>query len=100
MTVLVSLMLWRRVPRAVRPLLVAYPLAMAFALTYSGEHYVSDLAAGALLAFAVFRLEPALTRRLRLSAAARAVQRAGRAWTVRSRRTDRPASLPDGRPST
>ena len=29
-----------------RPLLALYPLAMAFALVYSGEHYVVDCIAG------------------------------------------------------
>jgi len=43
---LISLYLWRLVPRRVRPLLVLYPLAMAFALVYSGEHYVVDILAG------------------------------------------------------
>jgi membrane-associated phospholipid phosphatase len=100
MTVLVVIMLWRRVPRWVRPLLAAYPVAMAFALVYSGEHYVTDLAAGVLLAFAVARLEPWATSRLRLSAAGRAVRQAGRAWTARSPRTDPPASPRGGHPRT
>jgi PAP2 superfamily len=49
-TTLFVLFLWGRVHRAWRPLLVAYLLAMAFSLVYSGEHYVSDCLAGALLA--------------------------------------------------
>jgi hypothetical protein len=61
MTVLLAIMLWRRVPRPVRPVLVVYPLAMAFALVYTGEHFVSDLVAGALLAAVVVRVEPWLT---------------------------------------
>jgi membrane-associated phospholipid phosphatase len=64
MTVLLVLTLWRRVPRWVRVPLVLYPLAMAFVLVYSAEHYVVDLAAGAALAVAVARLEPVLTRRV------------------------------------
>lgn len=38
----VSVTLWRRVRRGWRPLLVAYPLAMAFTLVVSGEHYSVD----------------------------------------------------------
>ena len=34
------------VPRWGRPLLAAYPLAMAFALTYTAEHYVFDILLG------------------------------------------------------
>ncbi len=37
---------WRQAPRWTKPLLVAYPLAMALALVVSGEHYVFDIAAG------------------------------------------------------
>lgn len=58
MTILLSAVLWRRVPRAFRPLLVAYPLLMAFSLVYLGEHYVADLAAGAALVAAVRYAEP------------------------------------------
>jgi hypothetical protein len=64
MTVLVVVALWRRVPRAARPLLVAYPLGMAFALVYTGEHYVTDLVAGALCTALVCALEPGLTATL------------------------------------
>jgi membrane-associated phospholipid phosphatase len=64
MTVLVAIMLWRSVPRVLRPLLAAYPLVMAFALVYTGEHYVIDLVAGALLAIGICWLEPRLTARL------------------------------------
>ena len=56
-------------PRWVRPLLALYPLAMAFALVYSGEHYVVDCIAGwvyAVVAFCVGQL------RVRAGRAARA----------------------------
>jgi PAP2 superfamily len=43
---LITLYLWRLVPRTVRPLLALYPPAMAFALVYSGEHYLVDCIAG------------------------------------------------------
>jgi membrane-associated phospholipid phosphatase len=51
---LVTLYLWRLVPRWGRPLLAAYPPAMAFALVYSGEHYVVDCLAGWVYATVAF----------------------------------------------
>lgn len=45
-TMLFAIFLWRRVRWWWKPALVAYPLLMAFCLTYSGEHYVSDQLAG------------------------------------------------------
>jgi membrane-associated phospholipid phosphatase len=51
---LVTLYLWRLVPRWGRPLLALYPPAMAFALVYSGEHYVVDCLAGWVYATASF----------------------------------------------
>jgi hypothetical protein len=45
-TMLVALFFLRRVSRWARPLLLAYPVAMGFALVYTGEHYVIDLIAG------------------------------------------------------
>jgi len=51
---LVCLFLWRVLPRGFRPLLVVYPPAMAFALIYSGEHYVVDILAGWVYATATF----------------------------------------------
>ncbi|MGB0971471.1 MAG: phosphatase PAP2 family protein [Mycobacterium sp.] len=53
MSAALAVFLWRRVHRAWRPLLVAYPLAMAFTLVYSAEHYVIDLLLGWALAAAV-----------------------------------------------
>jgi membrane-associated phospholipid phosphatase len=55
---LFSLYVWQLVPRWWRPLLVLYPLAMTFALVYSGEHYLVDCIAGwgyAVFAFAVVK---------------------------------------------
>ena len=46
---LVILMVWKLIPHAVRwirPLLLLYPVAMAFALVYSGEHYLIDVFVG------------------------------------------------------
>lgn len=51
---LITLYLWRLVPRWWRPLLAAYPLAMTFALVYSGEHYLVDCVAGWIYAVAVY----------------------------------------------
>ena len=66
-TLLIALFLWRLAPRWGRVLLAAYPLAMAFALVYTAEHYVSDILVGwvyALLAFwAVNRMADALAAR-------------------------------------
>jgi hypothetical protein len=45
-TLLVTLFLWRVVARWTRPLLALYPLAMAFALVYTAEHYLFDVLLG------------------------------------------------------
>ena len=45
-TLLITLFLWRSAPRWARPLLAAYPLAMAFALVYTAEHYLFDILLG------------------------------------------------------
>jgi hypothetical protein len=47
-TLLFVIFMWRRVNRWWRPVLVVYPLLMAFSLVYSGEHYVSDCIAGGI----------------------------------------------------
>ena len=49
----IAIFLWRRVRRRWRPLLVAYPLIMAFTLVYSAEHYVIDILLGWVLAVIV-----------------------------------------------
>ena len=43
---LVALFLWPSVSRVVRAALVAYAVAMALTLVYTGEHYVVDILAG------------------------------------------------------
>jgi hypothetical protein len=48
-TLLISVFLWPRVRKRWRPLLVAYPLAMAFVLVYGAEHYVFDIVLGWLV---------------------------------------------------
>jgi hypothetical protein len=45
-TLLITLFLWRSALRWARPLLALYPLAMAFALVYTAEHYVVDILLG------------------------------------------------------
>ncbi len=52
-TLLFVLFLWRRVARWIRGPLIAYAVAMAFALVYTAEHYVADILAGWLLAVVV-----------------------------------------------
>lgn len=56
-TAAIAAFLWTRVGRKWRPLLVAYPLVMAFTLVYTAEHYVVDILLGwALAAAAIFTL--------------------------------------------
>lgn len=43
---LVAVFVWPRAGRALRVVLVLYPLAMGFTLVLEGEHYVADLLAG------------------------------------------------------
>lgn len=63
---LLSLFLWRLLPRWTRPILVLYPPAMAFTLVYGGEHYVVDCLAGWAYAIATFVVvEYAFARRTR-----------------------------------
>jgi membrane-associated phospholipid phosphatase len=64
MTILLVVVLWRRVPRVLRPVLALYPLAMAFSLVYLGEHYVTDLVGGAVFTAVVVYAEPRLLRAL------------------------------------
>lgn len=53
-TLLISLFLVRRMRSRWRHLLWLYPVAMAFALVYSGEHYVSDIVLGWIYCVAVY----------------------------------------------
>jgi len=67
---LIALYLWRVVPRWSRVLLALYPPAMAFALVYSGEHYVVDCIAGwAYAVFAFMSVNWAFARRTERSRA-------------------------------
>jgi membrane-associated phospholipid phosphatase len=60
---LIALYLWRIVPVWSRVLLALYPPAMAFALVYSGEHYLVDCVAGWAYASATFLAVDALFER-------------------------------------
>jgi hypothetical protein len=51
---LITLYLWRLVPRWARVPLALYPLAMSWALVYSAEHYVSDCLLGWVYAVAAY----------------------------------------------
>jgi len=65
-TLLITLFLWRSAPRWARPLLAAYPLAMAFALTYTAEHYLVDILLGwSYTVIAVWVVHRAADRRRR-----------------------------------
>jgi hypothetical protein len=72
LAVVASITLWPLANRMVRALLVLYPLAMGFALVYSGEHYVSELLVGAAYAFGANALAKRGVGRWRTRAAERA----------------------------
>ena len=49
----IAAFLWSRVHRGWQPLLVCYPLTMAFTLVYTAEHFVVDILLGWVLAAVV-----------------------------------------------
>jgi membrane-associated phospholipid phosphatase len=53
-TLLISIFFFRRLHSRWRYLLSLYPIAMAFALVYTGEHYVVDVLAGWIYCIAVY----------------------------------------------
>lgn len=61
---LFTLFFWRRARPWLRVLLAAYPLAMAFTLVYTGEHYVFDVLLGWVYAVAVYGAVTAIEREL------------------------------------
>jgi hypothetical protein len=73
-TAMISIFLWRRVRAIWRPLLVAYPLAMAFVLVYSAEHFVIDILLGwalaAIISLTFDLLDPWWSRRRALKSIA------------------------------
>ena len=72
-SLLIAITLWPRRRRWLRPLVALYPVAMAFSLVFSAEHYVSDIVLGWLYtgtvvvagAFALRRWEARSERRAR-----------------------------------
>jgi membrane-associated phospholipid phosphatase len=60
---LFSIFMWRRVSKWWRPILVLYPLFMAFTLVYTAEHFVTDVLAGWLGAVLVCLVADRLERR-------------------------------------
>jgi membrane-associated phospholipid phosphatase len=68
---LLAVVLWPLVRRRWRPLVVAYPIVMAFALVYSAEHYVFDILMGWLVTAVVCVGFSYLERRLRARRAVR-----------------------------
>ncbi|HZU39980.1 MAG TPA: phosphatase PAP2 family protein [Solirubrobacteraceae bacterium] len=59
---LIAITLWPRAPRPLRPLVALYPLAMAFTLVYTGEHYVFDVVLGWVYTLVAVLLGRALMR--------------------------------------
>lgn len=59
-SLLVAITLWPRKHKWLRPLVVLYPILMAFSLVFAAEHYVSDIVLGwmytAVLSLAVARI--------------------------------------------
>ena len=62
-TLLIAIFLWPLARRA-RPLLVAYPAAMAFALVYTAEHYAADILLGWAYALAALWVVNRVAERL------------------------------------
>ncbi len=61
-TMLVALFIGLRARSRTRHLVWLYPPAMAFALVYSGEHYVTDVLIGWVYAIAVYSVASAIAR--------------------------------------
>jgi membrane-associated phospholipid phosphatase len=72
MSAALAAFLWHRSHRAWRPLLVAYPLVMAFTLVYTAEHYVIDILLGWALAVVVPLVMARVNLRLSRRSAAKA----------------------------
>lgn len=67
---LIAITLWPRRHRWLRPILAAYPLAMAFALIYTGEHYFFDIVVGWAYTIGTVLVTIIVKRRLTLRAQA------------------------------
>jgi len=82
-SLLVAITLWPRRRRWLRPIVIAYPLAMAFAVVYTGEHYVSDVLLGWVYTGGVVLIGEAfllLRRRLRPAVVPATAVAAAGAW--------------------
>ncbi len=63
-SLLIAITVWPRKHRWLRPLVAAYPLAMAFTVVYTGEHYVMDVLLGWIYTVsAVFAVRKVRARR-------------------------------------
>jgi hypothetical protein len=63
-SLLIAITLWPRKRMWLRPLVALYPLAMAFSLVYTGEHYVTDILLGWIYTLvAVFAVRVFMRRR-------------------------------------
>ncbi|HET9876397.1 MAG TPA: phosphatase PAP2 family protein [Mycobacterium sp.] len=82
LTAMVAIFLWRRVRPRWRPVLVAYPLIMAFTLVYAAEHYVFDILLGWALAMIVLLVFDRLEARRRAPARADTATGEPVAWTA------------------
>jgi PAP2 superfamily len=65
---LFTLFFWSIVPWWIRPVLALYPIAMALALIYTGEHYAVDCLAGWIYAVVAFLVVNAIFDRRRVAA--------------------------------
>lgn len=61
-SLLITITVWPRERRWLRPLVASYPLLMAFSLIYTGEHYFSDVLLGWAYTIAVAASARALLR--------------------------------------
>ncbi len=63
-SLLIAITLWPRRRRWLAPIVACYPLAMAFALVYTGEHYVADILLGWIYTITVVLAARAVSRYL------------------------------------
>jgi hypothetical protein len=73
-SLLVAITLWPRKHKWLRPLVALYPLAMAFSLVFTAEHYVSDILLGWVYTIVTLFAARALVRRWSARRSARAAR--------------------------
>lgn len=96
-SLLVAITLWPRRHRWLRPLVIAYPLAMAFAVVYTGEHYVSDVLLGWIYTVGVVLVGaalPILRHRLRAASMPAAAVASAAAWSGAPATVEPPTPAP------